>query len=439
MPPFSNSPKKNLTAIKPEVKTSVIGAFSTRPYKDFDDDLPPFLVISEALEQDPIGRAVWMYIIGIIMGKADKAKEFLENVVKRYDETAAVIRNDEKYVYSIFYNAPFGSSWYQPLANQYTTEIGNDALTAYRYYDKEKRDNSSIAAIVEDFGSARMLLRASLFNLREVVGAGTIPTIDMFVNNASQIPSIREQLRSLRAIKCGNVWYSKRVRTDGADDLFGSAFFNPHLVLEDMRRVVHSADGEDIEDLIYFRKYRGTGGNCTYPKLGDKGENEQLRENSIKVNSTWYDFEGILPNLTEAMKEGGYPNFDVRWKKEDYDEEKNATVVTATIVAYSLAEDEDKFMNETKAIFVEVLRSTGINSTNSGSGSENDNGNSDGGGSDGGSGDEGDTSSRSSGVGAGGIAGMVIAAVVVLAVVVVVVVIKFRPSNQPTTEAMRGD
>ena len=420
--------ERDLSVINAEAKTSIIGAFSTQSYLNFDDELPPFLLISEVLEEDPVGRAVWLYIIGIIMGKARQAKELLENVEKRYSKIEKAIRNDEKFVYSVFYNAPFTfgnkTTWNQPSANQYVTEIGNDALTAYRYSGDQTPGAimKNVTDIVDDFRFARILHRASVYDLREIVGRGDVPTITQFVN-FSTILSERARVRSLRAVQCGNVWYSKRVRSDGADDLFGSAIFKPDVVLEDTRRIVHSADGEDIDNLTYFRKYNGTGGNCTYPQLGEKGKNEELRENSIKVNSTWYGFEGILPNLTEAMKKGGYPDFDVRWKKEYYDEEKNATVVTATIVAYTLAEDEDKFMNETKTIIVEVFRSTEINSTNSGSGSENGNGNGDGGGSGGGSGDEGDTSSESGGIGAGGIAGIVIAAVVVLAVVVVVVVI----------------
>ena len=397
--------ERDLSVINAEAKTSIIGAFSTQSYLNFDDELPPFLLISEVLEEDPVGRAVWLYIIGIIMGKARQAKELLENVEKRYSEIEKAIRNDEKFVYSVFYNAPFTSSgkttWFQPSANQYVTEIGNDALTAYRYSSDQTSGTieKNVTDIVDDFRFARILHRASVYGLREIIGGDNVPTIDQFVN-FSTVASERAKVRSLRAVLCGNVWYSKRVRSDGADDLFGSAIFKPDVVLEDTRRIVHSADGEDIENLIYFQKYKGTGGNCTYPKIGKKGDNETLREVDMSpLNITWFDLEAILPNLTMAMKDEGYPNFDMRWKKENYDKEKDDNKVTATIVAYTTSEDEDKFKEDAKRIFREVSEA-------------------------------GEIPKAGGGIGAGGIIGIIIAVIIVLGLVVFLCA-RFRKPKTP--------
>ena len=95
------------------------------------------LLISEYLENTPLARLEWIKLFGIMVGENDRANEYFNDVVSKY-ESQINAKDSNK---TMFFNLPFKESWNMPNSNSLTANLVADAGFNYIFSDT-MNDNS---------------------------------------------------------------------------------------------------------------------------------------------------------------------------------------------------------------------------------------------------------------------------------------------------------
>lgn len=376
---------------KDNVAASVIGSFGFKAYIDNVEDVP-YLISSESNEVEPLARAEWIKIFGLIMGKAKEANELFDNIVTAYTKADSEATKKANSVTSLFFSIPFKNGngrydWFLPSKDQYPTDLARDAITSYRYAETSGPGaiNNSISEVVKNFGSARHLIHGDLFPPREN------PTLKDFIDSFD--PSLQAELRKFRAVQCGNVWYTQLTDTDGASDRFGSAIVRPDEYLGDIVKLAHP-ELDFPKDFVFMNRYpkpEELDLPCTYPSIPiTPAAGKEIYEKTFVLSGkTWFEVEDLLsPNLVAAMKRKKITEFDLWWKPANREEDIKNKRVTVTVATLINSKDNETF-NESPNVF-DAMKEVYTDVSGAGGGS--------------------------SGLGAGAIIGIILAIIVVCAI-----------------------
>lgn len=227
------------------VDVLIINDFTVANFRNPDvspGDLPVF-VSTESGERDPMGRAEWVKLFGVLIGRENQASDVFESIESRYS-TIRDLAFSARRRPSVLVNMPFpglnGSlaTWALPGGEQYTAALLRDANTDYLFTnDESKKGNTlSVDAVVGNFSSARYWINMGRFP------AVNDDTIDKLVADDGGIEErFRNAFKELAAVKCGNVWsQSREITADGkANNYFEEGSLRPDLVLEDMLAIFH--------------------------------------------------------------------------------------------------------------------------------------------------------------------------------------------------------
>ncbi len=122
---------------------------------------------ADYLENDPLGRAEWLKIIAVIVGKEDVAEQWFNGIVERYNslKNKCLDINDRPEVFS---DLPFEGQWYVPGGNSYIATLFNDAGANYVW-----KDNQSSGSVPIDFES--VLVKAAHADFWRVMNSTNTP------------------------------------------------------------------------------------------------------------------------------------------------------------------------------------------------------------------------------------------------------------------------
>lgn len=217
-----------------ELSVSLIGVFQVESYEQSSVG-KPFLAIAEAFEEKPLGRTEWIKVLGLLFERSAEAENLFAQVVRGYEEVQEEAKKDTRKP-TVFFGAPFDSSWYVPSGRQYISAFARDANAEYRFADDDEKANKELtyAEVGKYFKDTEVLLN----------GGPQFPvsdnhTLGEFVESSDE--DAASVLRSLTAVKCGNVWSNqKRVSPDNqASDFFELGAYRPDLLLGDYVQILH--------------------------------------------------------------------------------------------------------------------------------------------------------------------------------------------------------
>ena len=180
-------------------------------------------------ENDPLGKAEWIKLIGAITKKEKVANSFFNNVVKEYNslkDVASTLLNRP----SVLSGNVLGDVWYTPVGDSYVAQLISDAGGNYVYADSKGTGSLalSVETILDDNRETEIWLNPGTDTKEKVLKLNT---------HAKHLPAFKNMY-------CYSPNLNKFWERSAAE---------PHLVLSDLIHIFHP-DYEKIKSFNFYQK-----------------------------------------------------------------------------------------------------------------------------------------------------------------------------------------
>lgn len=157
--------------------------------KKFDELGIPYIVVSEWLENEPLGQFEWIKVFGLITGTQDKAWSIFEDASKKAETTVKIVSESKKL--TILWAGVFKGIAHVPRNNSYVGELIHLVNAEYAFRELEGTGSAQIS--IED-----LLVKGKDADVLVYSGG--------FVNNTKEIIAVNPLLAELGPIKNCNVY-----------------------------------------------------------------------------------------------------------------------------------------------------------------------------------------------------------------------------------------
>lgn len=182
----------------------------------------PLIIFNSWKDQSLLGRAEWMKLIALLVGKNQKAEELFQKICSDYHELKNLVA-EEKDTISIMYGQDYKGVWYVPGEYSYVSEMFRDAKLSFDYIPNQVTSEPRNFELI--FNSRRH----AMFWLCTM--AEEMDTVDEFVSK-------NEHYKHFDAAKKGTIASDrKRVNPYGGNDYWESGPYRPDLLLKDIIKV----------------------------------------------------------------------------------------------------------------------------------------------------------------------------------------------------------
>jgi len=185
------------------------------------------LPISEYLEEDPLGRAEWIRLIGTILGCQQAADDAFNAIEKSYLEAKKILDNPIPFGPrpSVFFASREGDIWYSPPGNSAIGHLINDAGGNYLFRDSITSSN------------IRLTFEQLITSANDAEYWGNL--ISSFGQySLEKARNDEPRLRATTAFKEGKIFYCNSSETD----YFGDALMEPDILLKDLIKVFNTSE-----------------------------------------------------------------------------------------------------------------------------------------------------------------------------------------------------
>ena len=193
---------------------------------------------ADYLETDPLGKAEWIKVFGVLFNKEKEADSIFTSVAEEYDSLKYFIYASVKDKPSVFLGLPWKDTWFVSPGNSYISKIISDAGVDYLWKD-------IISDISMPFGIENVYIKA--LNADFWLNTGSAKSRD-------EIISIDNRLGELPSFKNGNIFNNnKRITPRGGNDYWESGSIKPQVILKDIASILHPGLFSGYE-LYYYKK-----------------------------------------------------------------------------------------------------------------------------------------------------------------------------------------
>jgi iron complex transport system substrate-binding protein len=183
----------------------------------------PVILVSEWLENTPLGRAEWVKLLAVLLNKEDLVNKKFGEIEMRYTKLAALAREPAKKP-SIIVGMPYKGSWFVPDGTSFLSKFLIDAGASYHW--SNQRGTGSMGLSFE--AVAPIALQADYW-----INCGT-------ANSKADIAASDQRYTYFKPYKINTIYnFNKRVNDLGSNDYWESGVVNPHLVLSDLIKIIH--------------------------------------------------------------------------------------------------------------------------------------------------------------------------------------------------------
>lgn len=198
----------------------------------------PVLINSEWMEQDMLGRAEWLKVVGYLIGQPALAESKFQKIEAAYNDYAKIGRTAQNKPLVIG-GLPYKGSWSIAGAKSYVAKLLTDAGASWNW-----ANDSTSTSLQMDFESVYPIGLKAEYWLR--VGG---------VKSKKELLAIDERFVDFKAYKNGNLYNNnKRLTADGlGNDYWESGIVNPHLILADIIKIIHP-DMLPEHELMYYQR-----------------------------------------------------------------------------------------------------------------------------------------------------------------------------------------
>ncbi|MDB4324648.1 ABC transporter substrate-binding protein [Crocinitomicaceae bacterium] len=181
-------------------------------------------------ENHPLGKAEWIKLVGIIADEEEKAQEYFNQVVEKYDSIVEVVKTYKESP-TVIAGGIFGDVWYAPGGDSYFSKLLQDAGGNYRY--AKQKGTTSLE-----------------FSLEQVL-KNEIDTkywINPGVSSKVKLNERNNKLHFLKSYEEKTYCYSSNMNR-----FWEQSAAMPHLVLKDLATIFHSEEKDTTEMYFYNR------------------------------------------------------------------------------------------------------------------------------------------------------------------------------------------
>lgn len=222
---------------KPDVFFSTSSPTLAKFHAQMEKENIKVVYIDEYEELNPLARAEYVKIFGILFGKEKEADELFHQIEKNYTEIKSSVQKNSSENPTVFANQIYGDIWYMPGGKSFQAKLIEDAGGNYLWESDEGTGtlNLSFESVFEKAGKADVWINAGDFAGKNALLA-SYPNYNWF-----------------SAFKNGNVYnWNKRITPKGANDYFETGTVRPDLVLKDLAAIFHPELFPNHE--LYFYK-----------------------------------------------------------------------------------------------------------------------------------------------------------------------------------------
>ncbi len=203
-------------------------ALIVSPYQDSDFGALRRLGVSviemmDYMEESPLGRAEWIKLLGLIVGKRQKADSIFNSVAQNYNalrETAAKTKSRP----TVLSEIPYAGVWYVPGGKSYMARLFKDAGANYPWAD------------TDEVGSLPLNFEA-VFSKAYKADVWLVKSLGK--ESLKRLRTDNPLLQRFKAFAPARVW---SVDTENTD-FFESFPFHPDYLLQDYIAIFHPETG----------------------------------------------------------------------------------------------------------------------------------------------------------------------------------------------------
>lgn len=199
----------------------------------------PAIINGEYVEQNPLGRAEWIKLTGILLGKYEEAKIAFEEIEKAYVEAEKLTQNlPDSGKPKVLSGVMYQDIWYAPGADSWGARILENAGGSYIFADQSGE------------GSLQLSYEFVLDNgLETDFWIGSADFVDLKAMGNSE-----PRYQAFTPWKTGEVYtYTAKKGATGGLEYFELGYVRPDLILKDLIKILHPQLLPEYE-LYFYQK-----------------------------------------------------------------------------------------------------------------------------------------------------------------------------------------
>ncbi len=209
---------------KPDVFISTSSPTLAKFHELLKNEGIKIIYIDEYEELNPLAKAEYIKLFGILFGKEKEADERFAEIENNYKKIQSVVQQKSTSNPTILSNHIYGDIWYMPGGKSFQAKLFADAGGDYLWKENEETGtlNLSLESVFEKANDADIWINAGDFPSKAALLA-SYPNYEWFA-----------------AFKSGNVYnWNQRITEKGANDYFETGTVRPDLVLKDLAAIFH--------------------------------------------------------------------------------------------------------------------------------------------------------------------------------------------------------
>ncbi len=195
-------------------------------------------LVSEYMENTPLGRAEWIKFIAAFFNREAEAEGFYSKVSTEYRAIVAqVAQVKQKPI--VFAGLENKGTWYVPGGGSYAAAFVRDAGGEYLW-----QDDRSTGSLTPSFELVYDRARNANFWINS----------SQTWKSVNDVKSADARFGDLTAVKRGNLYNpTAKLNAQGANDYWQTGTSNPHLILADLVKILHP-ELRPNHQFVYYQK-----------------------------------------------------------------------------------------------------------------------------------------------------------------------------------------
>ncbi len=180
------------------------------------------LILSDWKETSPLGRAEWIKVIALFVGKEQMADSIFSEIENKYTALKKIVSNISKRK-TVLLGAPFKDIWYMPAGGSYKAQLLNDAGIDYKWKSELGSTSLplSLETVITNQADADVWIECPYKTYKELFNQDS-------------------RFSVFKAYKNKNIYHYKRqIRKDGANNYWERGVGRPDEILSDLIEVFY--------------------------------------------------------------------------------------------------------------------------------------------------------------------------------------------------------
>ena len=197
----------------------------------------PVLINAEYMELNPLGRAEWIKLAGVLFGKEAKADSVFKGIEKEYLITKEKV-SEVNNLPTVMSGSMYSDTWYLPGGNNYAAKLLTDA--GFNYLWNQDTTTGFLALSYE-----AVLDKAHKSDYW--IGASNYTSL-------KEMKEANERYSFFKPYETGTIYsYNKRIGAKGGSEFLELGYMRPDLILKDLVKIGHPELLPNHELYFYFQ------------------------------------------------------------------------------------------------------------------------------------------------------------------------------------------